>query len=854
MRLRLLALAALLASSCYSPSFENGRSLCSPDGQCPDGYFCAADNHCYQNGTTPPDLTMAAPEDLSMPDLMTGCSSGQHLCSGACVSNDDPNNCGVSCSPCVAMAHAMTSCDGTSCQYTCLSGYKPCNGVCVSTTDNTDCNGTCNAGFHLCGAMCVLDSDANNCGKRCTPCPGTACVATPDGGVVDDGGVEDFVCAPATCTDGKKDGNETDTDCGGSCPPCANGKMCLVQGDCTSMVCSSSTHTCSTPTCSDGVQNGTETDTDCGGGSCPACADNKKCKANTDCVDMNCMGSPGVCTPKAQGAACGGNAECATGNCVDSVCCNTPAASCSGCKQCNLAGFLGTCKPVPMGSDPHTTCALSVPTCQLAKCAGDGTCNAPVGTSCGASTCTAGTETDQTCGAGGVCQSPTTMCSPFSCGATTCNNMCNTSTNAGCDASHYCATVSSCATKLPNGSTCTQAFQCANGFCTQGQSGLICASLACPLACSVVNAAGTACVAATSGTNPKSDCSASVAMCKQATCNGGTGTHACDVTDGTACANPTCSNSTGNETDTLCLGGTCQAPTTKSCNGFACNGNVCGTSCVNDLGCDSTHYCTNPTCTPRANPGGSCSANDQCLSNRCGVGGTGSHCCTAACSPTTAPCGATDCDPSGACIFAASTTACGASLCSGSTFTPAPLCNGSGTCNPAGAMSTCANGFKCNSNGLVCNTSCPSNDATGDMSCQSGFFCNGSVCVAAQASPAACTRSSQCSGGGGCVDGFCCNASCTGGCQACANARTGQPNGTCANIPSGMTGNGCGVYFCAGGSTCPTTCPSNDTAGDASCMAGNWCNGTNCTAALGTGSTCNRNSMCINGTCAGTCN
>jgi hypothetical protein len=52
----------------------------------------------------------------------------------------------------------------------------------------------------------------------------------------------DGVCTPSaapTCSDGQKNGNETDTDCGGgTCATCATGKACLVGTDCSSAVCS----------------------------------------------------------------------------------------------------------------------------------------------------------------------------------------------------------------------------------------------------------------------------------------------------------------------------------------------------------------------------------------------------------------------------------------------------------------------------------------------------------------------------------------------------------------------------------------------------------------------------------------
>ena len=45
------------------------------------------------------------------------------------------------------------------------------------------------------------------------------------------------VVIPATCSDGVKDGNETDVDCGGSCVACPNGKDCLVNSDCQNASC-----------------------------------------------------------------------------------------------------------------------------------------------------------------------------------------------------------------------------------------------------------------------------------------------------------------------------------------------------------------------------------------------------------------------------------------------------------------------------------------------------------------------------------------------------------------------------------------------------------------------------------------
>ncbi|MBW2525101.1 MAG: hypothetical protein JRI23_13040, partial [Deltaproteobacteria bacterium] len=61
---------------------------------------------------------------------------------------------------------------------------------------------------------------------------GTAC--DDDGG---DGCDGQGSCVVATCTDDYLNGDETDVDCGGSCPPCVNGDACLEADDCESRYC-----------------------------------------------------------------------------------------------------------------------------------------------------------------------------------------------------------------------------------------------------------------------------------------------------------------------------------------------------------------------------------------------------------------------------------------------------------------------------------------------------------------------------------------------------------------------------------------------------------------------------------------
>jgi hypothetical protein len=48
------------------------------------------------------------------------------------------------------------------------------------------------------------------------------------------------ICTTPTCTDGYRNGRESDVDCGGSdgvCPRCADHRHCLNGGDCLSGIC-----------------------------------------------------------------------------------------------------------------------------------------------------------------------------------------------------------------------------------------------------------------------------------------------------------------------------------------------------------------------------------------------------------------------------------------------------------------------------------------------------------------------------------------------------------------------------------------------------------------------------------------
>jgi hypothetical protein len=132
-----------------------------------------------------------------------------------------------------------------------------------------------------------------------------------------------------SCADCVKDGAETDVDCGGdACPPCALGRACLVDTDCTTGSCQGGTCAMSkpgcqpvdpsNPSCADCVKNGAETGVDCGGDACPPCGAGKTCNVSADCMSGVC--SAGTCHPGNKGSPCAQMSDCMNGTCTKGSC------------------------------------------------------------------------------------------------------------------------------------------------------------------------------------------------------------------------------------------------------------------------------------------------------------------------------------------------------------------------------------------------------------------------------------------------------------------------------------------------------------------------------------------------------
>jgi hypothetical protein len=279
-----------------------GGGICSP---CVVGKKCQVATDCTSN----------ACDALSLTCVSSQCAD--HRPDGA---ETDIDCGGGACAPCTSGQKCQVDSDCTSnaCDvpsFTCVPNQCADHRQDGAETDMDCGGGTCPP----CGAnkKCKVDAD----------CAIGACDALS------------LLCLVTPCADHQQDGAETDVDCGGgTCAPCAIGKRCKVDADCTSNACDALTLTCVPSQCADHRQDGAETDVDCGGGTCAHCAVSQKCKVDTDCssnacdpvaltcvsingcsdhqqdgaeTDVDCGG--GICAPCTAGQKCNLSADCLTG-------------------------------------------------------------------------------------------------------------------------------------------------------------------------------------------------------------------------------------------------------------------------------------------------------------------------------------------------------------------------------------------------------------------------------------------------------------------------------------------------------------------------------------------------------------
>ncbi len=229
------------------------------------------------------------------------------VCDGGAASN--PNKAAET--PCIdGVLNGMCNDYGTCVQ--CI-GNEDCQAITGGACVNEACEPpSCSDGIPNggekgpdCGAVCP-----QGCGTG-TPCDVVINAAAPD--------CASSVCAAAncpvnvttccqapTCTDDFKNGDETDLNCGNTaqsgCSPCAVGKSCVVDGDC-------SNGNCVGGSCANSCANGS-----CGGSFCPGCLGGVACSMNSDCQSGNCAGN--LCTCSIPGnVPCANGMTCNAGTC-----------------------------------------------------------------------------------------------------------------------------------------------------------------------------------------------------------------------------------------------------------------------------------------------------------------------------------------------------------------------------------------------------------------------------------------------------------------------------------------------------------------------------------------------------------
>jgi len=619
-------------AACTTNADCNGSNICL-GGACsqrPNGMTCAAGGECQSGFCQQGVCCNQSCTGICMSCALTGSvgvctpiAAGQDplaQCadtgSASCGTDGSCNGAGA-----CRLYSAGTTCGSQTCSGSTLTPAARCDGGgnCVPGTSQTCLPYVC--GATSCLTMCATSADCsggNVCtGTSCGKLPlGAACAMGPDcaSGICAQG-----VCCQSACTGTCMSCALTGT--AGTCATVPAGAdpldQCADQGPAscgTDGTCDgtgacrlyASGATCAAATCSQAVATPART---CdGAGVCRstapfpcdpyACGANGAClvmcSSDGDCVSPNvCIN--GACAKKVPGTACATGAECASGLCQQGVCCNS---SCTGtCRSCALAGTMGTCAPVPAGSDPLGQCADNgAPACGTdGTCDGAGACRLyTAGTTCAPSTCTGVTFTPaQSCNGTGSCLAATpSSCDPYVCGASgACLTTCSTS--ADCNAPNTC-NGGSCGKKSA-GATCAAPAECQSGFCEQA----ICCGTACTgtcRSCALAGSLGT-CASVAAGQDPLNQCTdQGAAGCGQdGSCNG---SGACRLyAAGTTCVASSCTGSTLTPTRTCNGTGTCQTVTTSSCGAYTCGtGGTCKTTCASNADCVSPNVCIGTSC------------------------------------------------------------------------------------------------------------------------------------------------------------------------------------------------------------------------------------------------------------------
>ena len=795
-----------------------------PCNTCAVGLMCALDSDCSSNQCS--NIGTAAAPILQCTSCTNGITDGL----------ETDIDCGdAACPGQMCAAGQMCAVDAD-----CASGSCDTGGTnqCVAPTPDQTCNDGVKGQQETCidggGASC------RSLRNRCPVCPTAADgISVVEGDECSCRRRSDCAsrkCASSgfcfSCTNGLKDGDETGIDCGGPCNTCAVGQLCSSQSDCSSGSCQDwsaasdgSLTTCSS--CTNGIKEGLETDIDCGASACPnqLCQLNQICLTAADCASQNCVTdtNPNKCAEPTPAATCndqamgqletctdGGGVECLSiGNrcpvcptAADGVsvvpgdeCSCAADADCES-RKCSIAGSCFSCSNgIKDGDETAVDCGGPCNTCAVGQeCALDADCSTG---SC--------TDVDTTGGAPDLqCTSCTNgivdgLETDIDCGAAACPTPCSLSqaclTNADC-ASQNCDTATSiCAVPAPS-QTCADGVQGQLETCTDG-GGVECQSIG-ALCVTCAQTAG----AANCGCAVDGDC-AGAAYC-----------HTGPVAPGCF----SCGNGVrdGDETGIDCGGTRCSScPVGQSCTADQdCSSNTCMdidttgatpnlkcTSCTNGAqdGLETDVDCGATACSQPCQQGSTCDSAADCVSGNC------AESCfeTAAVSDPTDRTACSNADLSGS--NAASSTNCAAIMKVADATAAACTYTEPGTCAPPLPSITCNDGVQgqletdvdcggaeCTMLGKSCTafSATPSNTA---QMCLIGTDCDSGLCTAQL-----CTSCSN-----GAVDGLEADVDCGGtSCSQCSDGDECTFNADCSSGMCYMPCSSADAASCAPQSTC----------------------------------------------------
>jgi hypothetical protein len=710
--------------------------------------------------------------------------------------------CGGSCPACPTTAGCSQASD-------CASGVcggppaSCANGACSPACSGEGCARSCAAATCSDGVRNQDETDVDCGGAACGGCGnGLHCGATSDcasGSACDSG-----TCVPATCVDGMQDGSETDVDCGGTCNACHEWQACAQASDCASGV-TCIRGNCLVPTCGDGTRDAKESDVDCGG-PCEGCAIGQACGVDDDCARGGvCRG--GACVPEdgchdgvqdhgETEIDCGGPCQgCLSGACdVNSDCASGLCGGPAGAQMClPITCADGVQDNDETGVDCGGSCLLL---CNLQACASSSACRSGL---CDTAVTPAVCVGSATCEDGSLDGSETDV----DCGGGSC---------ALCAPGRACAQDTDCFTgDTCQGSVCTPPATCYDGTQDDGETGLDCGGpcLACP---------GTACTSNVTCASSFCGGPASDRSCLPATCDDGTEDNG---ETGIDCGGPclfACNLQTcGKDTD--CLSGICDAhvspavcvavatcfdgtqdgvETDVDCGGGACP--LCGPEkgCAQDSDCISPDACVNGVCAPAA----------SCYDEAQDFGETGVDCggpclsCPGTACTSNASCASNICTQGRGCVPTSCTDNqqdngetgidCGGPClaCLTDSCTANADCL-SGLCAGVSTATTCVP------------ATCDDGTQDGD---EAGVDCGGSCVIGCTGET--CTVNADCAAQGVCFQNVCVPAHCTDGAQDsdetavdCGGSCLGCLGATCSSNAA------CASGLCTQGLGCvPATC------------------------------------------------